>query len=140
VGRGHVHGGRPGGGGGRRGLAADAYRPSPAGRADPGTEVNLAVLGAGLVAVAVLPLAVLVPAAWRAAGREGGPLAAAEPARPSRLACVAALAGSVPGSVGVRMAFEPGRGRTAVPVRSAVAGTIVAVAAVVAAVVFGTSL
>ena len=38
------------------------------------------------------------------------------------------------------MAFEPGRGRTAVPVRSALAGTIVAVAAVVAAAMFGTSL
>ena len=38
------------------------------------------------------------------------------------------------------MAFEPGRGRTAVPVRSALAGTTVAVAAVVAALVFGTSL
>ena len=124
-------------------VAASPLMPiGPARLAEPapGTEVNLAVLGAGLVAVAVLPLAVLVPAAWRAAGREGGPLAAAEPARPSRLAWVAALAGSVPGSVGVRMAFEPGRGRTAVPVRSAVAGTIVAVAAVVAAVVFGTSL
>ena len=37
------------------------------------------------------------------------------------------------------MAFEPGHGRTAVPVRSALAGTAVAVAAVVAAVVFGAS-
>ena len=36
AGRGHVRGGRPGGGGGRRGLAADAYRPGPAGRAGPG--------------------------------------------------------------------------------------------------------
>ena len=127
-------------------VAASPLMPiGPARLAEPapGTEVNLAVLGAGLVAVAVLPLAVLVPAAWRAAGREGGPLAVAEPAapaRPSRLAWVAGLAGSVPGSVGVRMAFEPGRGRTAVPVRSAVAGVIVAVAAVVAAVVFGASL
>ena len=38
------------------------------------------------------------------------------------------------------MAFEPGRGRTAVPVRSALAGTAIAVAAVVAAAVFGASL
>jgi hypothetical protein len=37
------------------------------------------------------------------------------------------------------MAFEPGHGRTAVPVRSALAGTTLAVAAVVAAVVFGAS-
>jgi hypothetical protein len=38
------------------------------------------------------------------------------------------------------MALEPGRGRSAVPVRSALTGTAVAVAAVVAALVFGASL
>jgi hypothetical protein len=59
--------------------------------------------------------------------------------RPSRLGRVLGLAGSVPGSLGVRMAFEPGHGRTAVPVRSALVGTTVAVAAVVAAMVFGAS-
>ncbi len=50
------------------------------------------------------------------------------------------MAGSVTGGLGVRMALEPGRGRTAVPVRSALAGTAVAVAALVAATVFGASL
>jgi putative ABC transport system permease protein len=109
----------------------------------PGVEVNLAVLGIGFAAIVLLPLAVLVPQAWRAAARAQGPLGVAEPAapsRPSRLGLVLGRAGSVPGSIGVRMAFEPGRGRTAVPVRSALTGTIVAVAAVTAAVVFGTSL
>ena len=42
--------------------------------------------------------------------------------------------------IGVRMALEPGRGRTAVPVRSALASTVVAIAALVAAAVFGASL
>src|SRR5271166_2267162 len=127
-------------------VAASPLMPiGPARLAEPqpGVEANLAVLGVGLAAVAVLPLAVLVPAAWRAARRARGPLGVAEPAtpaRPSRLGAALGLAGSVPGSIGVRMAFEPGRGRTAVPVRSALAGTIAAVAAVVAAVVFGTSL
>ena len=41
---------------------------------------------------------------------------------------------------GVRLAFEPGRDRTTVPVRSAVFGMTVALAAVMAAVVFGSSL
>ena len=41
---------------------------------------------------------------------------------------------------GVRLAFEPGRDRTAVPVRSAIAGMAVALAAVMAALVFGSSL
>ena len=64
----------------------------------------------------------------------------AAPARASRLGSALGLAGSVTGGIGVRMAFEPGHGRTAVPVRSALAGTTVAVAAVVAALVFGASL
>jgi ABC-type antimicrobial peptide transport system permease subunit len=127
-------------------IAASPLMPiGPARLAEPapGIEVNLAVLGAGLLAIAVLPLAVLVPEAWRAAGRARGPLGVAEPAepaRPSRLGSALGRAGSVPGSLGVRMAFEPGRGRTAVPVRSALVGTVVAVAAVVAAAVFGASL
>jgi ABC-type antimicrobial peptide transport system permease subunit len=110
---------------------------------DPGIEVNLAVLGAGLAGIALLPLVLLVPAAWRAASRGGGPLGLAEPAtaaRASRLASALGLAGSVTGGLGLRMAFEPGHGRTAVPVRSALVGTTVAVAAVATALVFGTSL
>jgi ABC-type antimicrobial peptide transport system permease subunit len=110
----------------------------------PGVEVNLAVLGAGLAVIALLPLVVLSPAAWRAAGQAAGPLGVAEPGtrrgRPSRLGALLSRTGSVPGTVGVRMAFEPGRGRTAVPVRSALAGSVIAVAAVVAAGVFGASL
>src|SRR5204862_272002 len=40
---------------------------------------------------------------------------------------------------GTRLAFEPGRGRTAVPVRSALAGTALAVTAVIAAITFAGS-
>jgi hypothetical protein len=106
--------------------------------------VNLAILGAGFAAIALVPLAVLVPAAWRAARQAGGTLGAAEPAgrqsRPSRLAAALTHAGSVTGGAGVAMAFEPGHGRTAVPVRSALAGSVIAVAALAAAAVFGASL
>jgi hypothetical protein len=45
-----------------------------------------------------------------------------------------------PGVVGVRMALEPGEGRSAVPVRSALLGSILAVTLVVTAVTFGSSL
>ena len=73
-----------------------------------------------------------------------GPLGVAEPAagrtRPSLLAATLTSAGPVTSGIGVRMALEPGRGRTAVPVRSALAGTVVAIAALVAAAVFGASL
>jgi hypothetical protein len=52
-----------------------------------------------------------------------------------------AAAGFPPTAVsGVRLAFEPGGDRAAVPVRPAIAGTVVALAAVMAALVFGSSL
>ena len=114
---------------------------------DPGVEVNVALLSAGFAVIALLPLAVLAPAAWRvvrhALGAPGS-LGVAEPAsgrtRPSLLAAALTSAGPVTSGVGVRMAFEPGRGRTAVPVRSALAGSVIALAALVAAAVFGASL
>jgi len=119
----------------------------PARLAEPhaGVEVNLAILGLGAAVVALLPLAVLAGPAWRAAKQSPAPLGVAEPAaahqaRPSRLAMLLTRTGSVTGGIGLRMAFEPGRGRTAVPVRSALAGSAIAVAAVVAAAVFGASL
>jgi ABC-type antimicrobial peptide transport system permease subunit len=126
-------------------VAASPLMPiGPARLAEPqpGVEVDLTILGAGLLAVAMAPLVMLAPAAWRAAARAPGPLGVTEPAatRPSRLAYAFGRAGSVTSGIGVRMALEPGRGRTAVPVRSALAGTLLAVAAVCAAVVFGTSL
>ena len=85
----------------------------------------------------------LAPVAWRAGRRPGGPLGVAEPdsaARPSRLAAALSRGGAVTIAMGTRMAFEPGRGRTAVPVRSALGGTALAVGALVTALVFGTSL
>lgn len=136
------------GGGIAVGVAVAASPLMPIGPArlaepSPGAEVNLAILGAGFAVIAAVPLLLTVPAAVRAATRAGGALGLAEPvapARPSRLGRALGLASSVPGSIGVRMAFEPGHGRTAVPVRSALVGTALAVAAVVAAIVFGASL
>ena len=130
-------------------IAASPLMPiGPARLAEPapGPEVNLAILAAGAAVIALAPLAALVPAAWRWAGQAGGPLGVAEPgqagtpARTSRLGAALGRAGSLTGSVGVRMAFEPGRGRTAVPVRSALAGSAIATAALAAAAVFGASL
>jgi ABC-type lipoprotein release transport system permease subunit len=129
------------------GVAIAASPVMPVGPArfaepSPGVEVNVAILGVGFLLIAAAPLLVVAPAALRAATRARGALGLAEPAVParlSRLGRAAGLAGSVPASLGVRMAFEPGRGRTAVPVRSALVGTTVAVAAVVAAMVFGAS-
>ncbi len=130
-------------------IAASPLMPiGPARLAEPhpGVDVNLAVLGAGLVLIAGLPLLLLAAVIWRNAARAAGPpgaAGAADPAGPaeaSRLGAALGRLGSAPGSIGVRMAFEPGHGRTAVPVRSALAGTIVAVTSVIAALVFGASL
>ena len=127
-------------------VAASPLMPiGPARLAEPhpGLDVNLVVLGTGCAAIIALPLLLLAPAAWRNAAAAAAPFGVAEPAGParaSRLGAALGRSGPVTGSLGVRMAFEPGRGRTAVPVRSALAGTTVAVAAVIAAFVFGTSL
>jgi ABC-type antimicrobial peptide transport system permease subunit len=111
---------------------------------DPGIDVNIALLGAGFAVIALAPLAVLGGSAWRTARQTGAPAGAAEPAsassRPSGLRQALHGAGSVTGGLGAAMAFEPGHGRTAVPVRSALAGSVIALAALTAAAVFGASL
>jgi hypothetical protein len=109
----------------------------------PGISADLAVLTAGAVAVVALVNACALLPAWRASRAPGGlggaELAGAE--RPSRLAGALASAGFRPPAVaGVRLALEPGRGLTAVPVRTAIAGVIVAVCALTAAAGFGASL
>jgi ABC-type antimicrobial peptide transport system permease subunit len=109
---------------------------------DPGVQVNMAILGLGLAAVAVLPVLVIAPLAWHTA-RTGARRSSGqpEPAAPSRLTrALASLRAAPAAAIGTRMAFEPGRGRSAVPVRSALTGTAIAVAALVAALVFGASL
>ena len=61
--------------------------------------------------------------------------------RPARVAETASRAGFAPSVVsGLRFALEPGRGRTAVPVRTALLGGIVAVTAITASFTFGTNL
>jgi len=133
------------------GIAIGASPLMPIGAAwqaepQPGVDLDPAVLGIGFAAIVLLPLVVLAAPAFRAVRQARGSAATATPtatrpvARPSWLAGALTRAGTVTGGIGARMAFEPGHGRTAVPVRSALAGTAIAVAAVIAATVFGTSL
>jgi FtsX-like permease family len=128
-------------------IAASPLMPIGAARLaepDPGVQVDVAVLAAGFALTAAVPLALLAWPAVRAVSRAMGPLGVAEPTaartRRSLLAAALTSAGPVTSGIGVRMALEPGRGRTAVPVRSALAGTVVAIAALAAAAVFGASL
>jgi FtsX-like permease family len=111
---------------------------------DPGVAVDLLVLALGAVAVVAGVLACAVLAGWRAGRAPAGGLGVAEVAgaeRPSRIAEALAAASLPPTAVtGTRLALEPGRGRTAVPVRSVVTTAAAAVGALTAAAIFGASL
>jgi hypothetical protein len=98
------------------------------------------VLGGGLATLIVVLGASAVGLAYRSAPHRNA-RARQGPSRSSSLARGAESAGvPVAGAVGVRFALEPGRGRTAVPVRSAIAGTVLAVGLVVASLTFASSL
>ena len=109
---------------------------------DPGVSADWLVLSTGAVIIVVLLVARTLWPAWRLASVRG--TAAREAAGPGRRSWLAGwLAGAgapVTVTAGVRLATEPGRGRTAVPVRAALAGTTLSVLAVTAAFTFGASL
>ena len=99
----------------------------------PGLDVDWLVLGAGWVIVPLLVLAGSAAAVATAltAGRRRR--------APRRSAAAAAAAGAglpVPAVIGARFALEPGRGRSAVPVRPALVGAIAGVLGVLAAFTF----
>jgi ABC-type lipoprotein release transport system permease subunit len=110
----------------------------------PGVAADWPVLAAGSVAIVGMVAACAVLAAWRAARAPGdatGQLERAGAGRPSPAATALAAAGGRPSAVtGMRFALEPGRGRTAVPVRPALAGAVAAVCTLAAAAGFGASL
>jgi hypothetical protein len=109
----------------------------------PGLAVDAIAVAAGAAAIAVLVVLAGAIPVWRAARARGtglGVLDAGE-RRPSALAELLARLGRAPSAVtGVRMAFEPGRGRTAVPVRTTMLGTTLGLFALAGAVSFGASL
>ena len=105
-----------------------------------GIDVDWTVLGPGMLVLTLVLGLVAAAVAYRlaphraarrvrAAGRGSGVVAAA-------------LAAGLPasGEAGLRFALEQGRGRTAVPVRSVMAGTVLTVAVGIATLTFGTSL
>lgn len=128
-------------------LAAGASARFPFGlgrraEPDPGVSLDLPVLGIGGVVVALTVAAVAVLVSWRLIARSGR--ATEVDLRTNRSRSLTGLAialGLGPAAVtGVRMATEPGRGRTAVPVRPAMVGASVGVAGLVAALLFGSTL
>ena len=109
-----------------------------------GVQADWATLFAGGALVVTVTVVMAAWPAWRAArtrGLAGGAGLVDTGAGRSRVADAMARAGLSPSAVtGTRLALEPGSGRTAVPVRSTIVGTVLAVAAVAAAVTFGASL
>jgi hypothetical protein len=104
-----------------------------------GFELNVAIVGLGAAALFVLLMARALAPALRAA--VSGSSAMSAPARTSVLADAAARAGLAPPlAAGVRMAFEQRRGSRSLPLRSALAGSIVGLAALTAALMFASSL
>jgi len=100
-----------------------------------GVHADALVLGAGLPAIAALVLGVLVVTAFRAARPP-----VARRATAAGTGAVAALRLPPAAAIGIRNVLATGSGRQAVPVLSTLGGSVVAVTAMVAAVVFSSSL
>jgi len=104
----------------------------------PGVAVDWFAIGLGVLGIFVLILLTGIVPAFQAsavqAKRVGG-------VGTNRTANALAAASFPPTAVaGVRMALEPGHGSTAVPVRTTIFGTILALAALLASLSFGASL
>ncbi|WP_425826354.1 FtsX-like permease family protein [Streptomyces fractus] len=117
-------------------VVASRWMPIAAGarfEPAPGLDVDWRVLAPGVVLVAAAAWAGTSAAAWLA-------LAADRVAPSPRRSAVGLAAGRaglpVPVVVGVRFALEPGRGRSAVPVRPALVGAVVGTLGVLAAFTF----
>ena len=111
-------------------IALSRWFPISQGRRydlDVGIHADWVVLGLAAAAVVVTVIATaLISAMWAAAGRR------VRRPSPSTAGRWAARAGLPPAlAIGSRLAVEPGRGRRAVPVRSALVGAIVGVLGVV---------
>jgi cell division protein FtsX len=105
---------------------------------NPGFAFDVAVLLGGAAALAVLPALLGALPAWRTAGGRAG--AEVAQAQPSRIAEWLSRASFPTTAVaGVRLALERGRGRGAVPVRSAITACTVGALTVGAALSFSAS-
>ncbi|GAC1544679.1 MAG: hypothetical protein NVS3B12_33450 [Acidimicrobiales bacterium] len=128
-------------------IALSAFMPiGPAKLAEPhpGLAINWVISGMGTFAIMATFVAAVAPSRGPVAGHAGGPQSGPSGGgigRPSRILTILGRTNApVVSLVGARLALEPGRGRDAVPIRSAIAGTAVAVAAVTAAFTFGANL
>lgn len=99
------------------------------------------VLGFGMLTLFVLLTAICVALGFASAPHHLALRPRLRLSSGARIVASTARAGlPAPGVVGVRMALEPGEGRSAVPVRSALLGSILAVTLVVTTITFASSL
>ena len=108
----------------------------------PGIAVNVVYLGAGLAAVFLFVLLLsVIPSLWVPSPARRSRRAAGRVTTGARVGGALAAAGaSTAAEAGVRMALEPGRGRTSVPVRSTILSAIVGVAVIAGVLGFSASL
>ena len=107
----------------------------------PGLDADGRAFAIAGLATALVTVACAVPSAWRSSASDFAP--GAVPVSHGRNRPIISLAmgiGSAPQMMGVRLALQPGAGRTALPVRSTIAGAVIGVAALCAAMVFSASL
>jgi FtsX-like permease family len=108
---------------------------------NPGFAADWTVLAIGLATLIVGLGAVTAVLAYRAAARRRLGQRSERIERGSRVVNAAARAGLAPSAVaGLRFALEPGGGRTAVPVRSALVGAVLAMVVVVTTLTFASGL
>jgi hypothetical protein len=110
---------------------------------DPGVSVDVPVLTVGFIGIVALLVARVAWPAWRLASARGagGRSGTGTAVRHSRAAEWLARAGApVTAVTGVRFAFDPGQGRSGVPVRSALFGLALSLVSVTAAATFGANL
>ena len=108
---------------------------------DPGIAADWLVLGAGAAVLIVVLAATAVALAYRRAPHRAALRRHRRPAQGSAVARVAIQLGLPPSAVeGIRLAADPGAGRNAVPVRSAMLGAALAMIVMIATVTFGASL
>jgi hypothetical protein len=109
--------------------------------ASPGFSADWTVLGLGALALLASLGALTVLFAYREAPDRTARRGSQRGRAPSSLFKAATSSRlSTPAVTGVRFALDAGRGRTSVPVRSAISGAFLAVMVTVAALVFGSSL
>lgn len=112
------------------GLALDA-------EPDPGPRIDALVFGIGAAAVLALASTVSAVTAWRASTRSSTIAPRTRPTRVARVVEMSRL--PLTAGIGVRQALEVGRGRTAVPVRSAIAAVALGVTVLVTAMTLASS-